>query len=156
MSTRQTLFDFDDGPDELEVEAWSPIYHPYEVDTLIGYIGKERQQNKNVALFQREHEEHWFRKLSGYGLSEDILKRIAPRVESVLFAEQGDGAVFEFELSAFIDAPVVVYAPGEDEAVIGDAAELRVDEDKFTDKQRVPPAEEARRVWERGDLTVHE
>lgn len=145
-----------------ELLLTTPLFHPTNQMKVIGHTGLDKARSLKVAAFPRRHDEHWFRGIStsgltGYGISESILNHLdRPNVDSidrVFIIETDRDRVIEYELSRFEDATVVAYAPDLNESVIGDET-MRVDDDIYTDRQRVLPIDAARQTFDRTDVTI--
>lgn len=153
-----SLHDYsEENPSKLLLNE--PIVNPTDAMSVIGHVGKDCGRNVKVATFPRKKDEHWFRGhsvtgLTGYGVSVEVLERLdSMNVERVLIIETDNSRVIEYELAAFNNATVVAYSPELNDSVIGDEM-MRVDSDVYSDKQRVIPVHEARRVFDRSEVSI--
>lgn len=143
-----------------EVSASQSILHPNDRTAVIGHFGYDKAGGVPVAAFPRTHSEHWFRGesssgLTGHGLSQSVIDKMENRdVKRVLIIETDTARVLEFELVDFLSGTLVAYSPQRNESVIGDDT-LRIDMNKYSDRQRVVPESSARRVFGREDFTIN-
>lgn len=159
-----TLFDYADE-EHITFELRGPIFHPYKPGVVIGYIAIKNpdpdyprdQQLGKCALFPRDHDEHYFRKYDGYGLSTATLQHIqyeGARLIHIMEKGDDDGArCIEFDVATFGDAPLIAYSPDRDTIVEGEAA-VRASPASFHDAQRVPAIEAARRVIPAAEVEI--
>lgn len=156
------LYDYEEN-NPPQIHVVKPVMHPNNRTSAIGHIGLDKGRDLTVATFPRTRSEHWFRGdstngLTGYGLSEVVINRLkaskARDLDRVLIIETDGDRVIEYDLAAFKDATLVAYSPDDNESVIGDEA-MRVGSD-YSDFQRVIPVDEARKVFDRSDVTIHQ
>jgi hypothetical protein len=148
-----------------ELHLTKPIRHPNNATDIIGHTGVDKVAAgaPRVATFPRRKDEHWFRGdstsgLTGYGISEDVLDQLRhrpnrPPVKWVVIVETDNSRVIEYDFVGFKDATLVSYAPQKNECIIGEEP-LQVDDDLYHDRQRVLPVDQARRTFDREEVTI--
>lgn len=100
---------FEEPEPELVSEG-KPIAHPYK-GTVIGQFARCQTRDIYIAVFNRNREEHFFRKYQGYGVSEEIIERLeASDINKLAIREQRSKSLLEYPLEAFRDkSDTVVY-----------------------------------------------
>lgn len=128
-----TLFDFEEH-DHLELTPMMPVDHP-KGGGMVGWFTEWNGQGM-AYLSPRTREEHYFRKYEGYAISISILTVLSAReVQTVFIAEDDTETMYEFTMDSFRRGLTVTY--------------------EENDPQRVVPTDEARRVWDADEVTLH-
>jgi hypothetical protein len=160
----RTLHDYAEV-DPPEVTLVQPVFHPDQAKTVIGHTGVDNGRGEAIATFPRNreeggatHQKHYFEKYAGYGISERVLDILRGRgVDTVLIVERdADQRVIEYDYAAFASGRPIAYSPEEDSIIEGDAAIEYADCDVYNDRQRVAPEDEARYIWNRVEVTLHQ
>lgn len=147
------LSEFEERHLVLHLDA--PIHHPYQ-QTVVGRMGMD-DKDRRAAAFLREPDEHYFRKYEGYAISVPILDSVFNQGATVVYIAEKheakpDRRVFEYDITAFATGQLIAYSPSENTIVEGEAAVKHADDRTFSDKQRVVPDDDARRIWTWGEF----
>lgn len=128
-----SLFDFEQAEPPVIVRE-TAVHHPDpERSEVIGWTGTWANGTCYVSI--RSREEHFFRKLEGYAISEGVLATLLARpVQTVFIAEKDTGTVYEFDRTQFEDGTVLAF-------------------DGY-DQQRMVPVADARRDWTKDQVTI--
>ena len=123
--------------------------------TVVGHVGVDVARDGHCAVFPRDREDHYFRKYSGYGLSETIVEDALDANVYAIYVVERDrcNRLLEFEPLDFATGDRIAYSPEED-TIVEDNAAIEANSETFSDVQRVVSEDRARRSWRRSDCTI--
>lgn len=146
-----TLFEYENrNPPELHLQQ--PLRK--RGGTVVGHSGRDGARDEVVAVFPRDREDHYFRKYSGYAISEKVLQQVMNRRTETIFIVERDRAnrLIEFDPADFVNGTLIAYDPDED-TILEDERAIH-DTVDFNDRQRVVAEDKARRSWHRDDCVI--
>ena len=122
--------------------------------TVVGHAGYDAARDENVAVFPRDRDDHYFRKYTGYAVSERVLEDAMNRNIASLYIVERDrcNRLLEFDPVNFVTGHLIAYSDDED-TIIEDTEAIENHTD-FNDRQRVVSEDRCRRVWDRSDVVI--
>lgn len=108
-------------------------------------------------MLPREKEEHYFRKYSGYAVSQTVLDHFAAKlVNKVCIVEKNDPKrVIEFERQQFKDGNFVAY-DSDSNSIVESEVEYHNNQHQYDDPQQVLAVDDAVHVWKKSEVSLYE